>query len=72
MRIERISLDEETRFFVQHYLNLSLSSPINIRNAQKSEQNRLIQSQQVDRLLNVNDYFYKLDRAGIGKNYIAT
>jgi hypothetical protein len=55
-----------------HHLNLSLSSPINIRNAQKSEQNRLIQSQQVDKLLNVNDYFYKLDRAGIGKNYIAT
>lgn len=28
--------------------------------------------QQVDKLSNVNDYFYKLDRAGIGKNHVAT
>lgn len=56
----------------QHYLNLSLSNPIIIKTGQKNEQDRLIQSQQVDKLTNVNNYFYKLNRAGIGKNYIAT
>jgi len=55
-----------------HYVNLSSSNPINIINGQKMEQDRLVQSQRVDKLSNVNNYFYKLDRAGIGKNYIAT
>ncbi|CAF0801217.1 unnamed protein product [Adineta steineri] len=55
-----------------HYLNLSSSDPINIASGQKMEQDRLIQSQRVDNLVHVNDYFYKVDRAGIGKNYIAT
>jgi hypothetical protein len=36
------------------------------------EQDRLVQSQPVDKLSNVHNYFYKLDRAGIGKNYVAT
>jgi len=36
------------------------------------QQDRLIQSEQVDQLSNVHNYFYKLDQAGIGKNYIAT
>jgi hypothetical protein len=56
----------------QHYLNLSSSIPINIKNGQKIEQDRLIQSQQVDQLSNVNNYFYTFNQAGIGKNYIAT
>ncbi|UJR30172.1 hypothetical protein I4U23_017712 [Adineta vaga] len=55
-----------------HYLNLSSSDPIDISNGQKMEQYRLIQAQQVDRLTNPNNYFYKVDRAGIGKNYVAT
>ena len=38
----------------------------------KTKQNRLIQSQRVDQLSNISNYFYKLDQAGIGKNYIAT
>jgi len=36
------------------------------------QQNQLIKGQNVAQLTNVNNYFYKLDRAGIGKNYIAT
>jgi hypothetical protein len=36
------------------------------------EQDHLIQSQPVDKLSNINKNFYKLRRAGIGKNYIAT
>lgn len=55
-----------------HHLNLSLSSPIDILSGQTVEKDRLIQSQRVDKLSNVNNYFYKLDLAGIGKNYIAT
>ncbi|CAF4253956.1 unnamed protein product [Rotaria sp. Silwood2] len=55
-----------------HYLNLSSSNPIDILNGQKVEQDRLIQATRVDILLNINKYFYKLDRAGLGKNYIAT
>ncbi|CAF1000143.1 unnamed protein product [Rotaria sordida] len=55
-----------------HYLNLSSSNPIDILYGQKVEQDRLIQSTRVDILSNINKYFYKLDRAGIGKNYIAT
>lgn len=55
-----------------HYLNLSSSDPIDITNGQRMEQERLMQSQQVDRLTNANNYFYKFHRAGIGKNYIAT
>ena len=55
-----------------HNLNLSSSNPMNILNGQKMEQDRLIQAQRVDQLSNVNKYFYKLDRAGLGKNYIAT
>jgi len=55
-----------------HYLNLSSSNPIDIKTNQKIEQDRLIQAQEVDKIPNVNHYFYKLDRAGIGKNHIAT
>lgn len=55
-----------------HLLNISLSKPINIQNGQKVEQDRLFQERQVDKLTNINNYFYKLDRAGLGKNYIAT
>ncbi|CAF1204011.1 unnamed protein product [Adineta ricciae] len=55
-----------------HNLNLSSSDPIEISNGQKMEPDRLIQAQPVNRLTNANNYFYKLDRAGIGKNYIAT
>jgi hypothetical protein len=36
------------------------------------QQNQLVQGQTVDQLQNVTNYFYKLNRAGIGKNYIAT
>ncbi|CAF3558216.1 unnamed protein product [Rotaria sp. Silwood1] len=55
-----------------HYLNLSSSNPIDILNGQKIEQDRLIQATRVDILSNINKYFYKLDRAGLGKNFIAT
>jgi hypothetical protein len=36
------------------------------------QQNPLVQGQSVNQLTNVNQYFYKLSGAGIGKNYIAT
>jgi len=55
-----------------HHLNLSSASPINIKNGEKVEQNQLRQERPVDQLTNMTNYFYKLDRAGIGKNYIAT
>lgn len=55
-----------------HFLNLSLSTPIDILTGQRVEQDRLIQSQRLDKLLNINNYFYLMDRAGIGKNHIAT
>ena len=45
---------------------------MDILTGHKVEQNQLIQSQRVDQLLNISNYFYKLNRIGIGKNYIAT
>jgi hypothetical protein len=51
---------------------LSLSTPINIKNGEQMQQNELIQGGVVNQLINVNNYFYKFNRAGIGKNYIAT
>jgi len=44
---------------------------MNIKNSEQIQQNQLIQEQSVDQLTNVSNYFYKMDRAGIGKNYIA-
>lgn len=61
----------DSRVF-QHTLNLSSSDPVNIASGEKIEQDRLMQSQRVDRLVNANNYFYKLNRAGLGKNYVAT
>ncbi|CAF0737531.1 unnamed protein product [Adineta steineri] len=55
-----------------HHLNLSASTPINIKTNEQIQQNQLIQGQYVDQLTNINHTFYKFDRAGIGKNYIAT
>ncbi|CAF4344895.1 unnamed protein product [Rotaria sp. Silwood2] len=55
-----------------HYLNLSLSTPINIETSEQLQKNQLNQGQYVDQLIDVNNYFYKLDRVGIGKNFIAT
>ena len=52
-------------------MNLSSSSPINIKNGEKVSQDQLIQERSVDQLTNVKNYFYKFDHAGIGKNYIA-
>lgn len=31
-----------------------------------------MQGQAVDRLINVHNYFYKLNRTGLGKNHVAT
>ena len=36
------------------------------------QNNSLIQGQFVDQLANNENYFYKFDRIGIGKNFIAT
>lgn len=55
-----------------HLLNITISKPINIENGQKVEQDRLFQAKQVDKLTNINNYFYAFDRAGLGKNYVAT
>ncbi len=57
---------------IQHYLNLSFSTPINIKNNEEIQQNQLIIGEFGNQLKNVTNYFYKFDRAGIGKNYIAT
>jgi len=53
-------------------LNLTLSKTINIQNGQQVEQDRLFHERQVDKLTNINNYFYRFDRAGLGKNYVAT
>ncbi|CAF3465983.1 unnamed protein product [Rotaria sp. Silwood1] len=55
-----------------HYLNLTSSTPINIETSEILSKNQLIQGQYVDQLTDVKGYFYKVDRAGIGKNLIAT
>jgi hypothetical protein len=44
----------------------------NLSTVRKKKKKKLIQGQSVDQLKNVNNYFYKFNRAGIGKNYIAT
>ncbi|CAM2706098.1 unnamed protein product [Rotaria socialis] len=55
-----------------HYLTLSGSTPVSIEKGQEMEKNLLTQGQFVDQLKEVNNYFFKIDRPGIGKNYIAT
>ncbi|CAF0835226.1 unnamed protein product [Rotaria sordida] len=55
-----------------HYLNLSSSTPIHIETTEQMQKNQLIEGQYVDQLTDINNYFYKLDRVGIGKNFIAT
>ncbi|CAF3855183.1 unnamed protein product [Rotaria magnacalcarata] len=54
-----------------HYLTLSGSTPVSIEKGQKMEKN-LTQGQFVDQLKEINNYFFKIDQPGIGKNYIAT
>lgn len=49
-----------------------MSIPINIKTMEQIQQNQLMQGESVDQLTNVNNYFYKFNRAGIGKNHIAT
>jgi hypothetical protein len=56
----------------KHYLNISQSNPIDIVTGQKIEHERLVQTKRVDQLMSVNNYFYRLDRAGVGKNHLAT
>jgi hypothetical protein len=51
---------------------LSSSTPIDVKNGEQMQQNQLSQGKPANQLTNVSDYFYKFDRAGIGKNYIAT
>lgn len=53
-------------------MNISLSTPINIKTNEQIQQNQLIQGGNIDQLKNITNYFYKFNRAGIGKNFIAT
>ncbi|CAF3478874.1 unnamed protein product [Rotaria socialis] len=54
-----------------HYLNLSSSKPIEFFSGKTVELDQLNKPQQVDKLVNMNKYFYTFERVGIGKNYMA-
>jgi len=51
---------------------LSLSTPINILTGEELTTNVLMTQQFVNQLSNVNNYFYKFNRSGVGKNFIGT
>lgn len=55
-----------------HRFNISSATAINLKTYEKSDLTQIVSDRPIDQLNNLPNYFYKFDRAGLGKNFVGT
>lgn len=55
-----------------HRFNFTSAVPIDLKTNEKFDLNQIISDRPIDQLKNLSNYFYKFDRAGLGKNFVGT